>query len=208
MFEQGINSAAGKEGASFQESSLAVPAILLHSCCGPCSAAVIESLALRFQITVYYCNSNIDDQAEYLKRLESQKRAIDLYNNSPDRTGDPVALVCAPYAPESFLQMVKGLEGHPEGGERCRLCIGDRLEKTAVYAALHGIESFTTALSVSRHKNYRMISELGKALALRYGVAFIDEDFKLGGGSERAVFFAKLYDLYRQNYCGCRFSKR
>jgi predicted adenine nucleotide alpha hydrolase (AANH) superfamily ATPase len=208
LFEQGINSAFEEESASFEAPAVSLPAILLHSCCGPCSTAVIENLALRFRITVYYCNSNIDDQAEYLKRLESQKKFIDIYNTSPDRAGEPVAFVCADYAPESFLKLVKGFEGCLEGGERCRLCIGDRLEKTAIYAALHGIGSFSTTLSVSRHKNFRMISELGIALALRYGIEFVGENFRFGGGDERAALLARSYDLYRQNYCGCRFSKR
>lgn len=185
-----------------------MPVLLLHSCCGPCSTAVVERLASRFRIVVFFCNSNIDDEGEYKKRLAAQKQYIEIYNASPDRAGQPVDLVCAPYTPESFLKMVKGYEKYPEGGERCRLCIGDRLEKTAIYAALHGIESFSTTLSVSRHKNHGMIAESGMALALRYGLTFVDDDFKQGGGSERAALLAKAYGLYRQDYCGCGFSKR
>ena len=194
-------------GIAFSDPSLVRPTILLHSCCGPCSTAVVERLAPRFRITIYFCNSNIDDESEYLKRLDTQKEYIARYNASV-RLNEPISLVCAPYAPAAFLKLVRGFESFPEGGERCRLCIGDRLEKTAAYAAMNGYEYFTTTLSVSRHKSYEMIAELGKALALRYSLSFIDDDFKRGGGDQRAVLLAKSYSLYRQNYCGCSFSQR
>ena len=209
MFEQGINLPTGERpAAAFEELPLELPALLLHSCCGPCSTAVVEQLAPRFRSALFFCNSNIDDEAEYKKRLDAQKKFVDMYNASPDRTGEPITLICAPYTPLLFLKMVEGLESCEEGGARCRLCIEDRLEKTAIYAALHGYGSFSTTLSVSRHKDHRLILEQGKALALRYGLAFVEDDFKVGGGSERAALLAKSYGLYRQNYCGCRFSKR
>ena len=195
-------------GAAFSEPAVQLPALLLHSCCGPCSTAVVEQLAPRFRVTIFFCNSNIDDEAEYKKRLEAQKEFVERYNASPDRATEPLSLVCAPYAPAAFLKLVQGFEDCAEGGARCRLCIGDRLEKSAAYAAMNGYEYFSTTLSVSRHKNYGVISELGKALAVRYGLTFVDEDFKQGGGAERAALLAKSYGLYKQNYCGCRFSKR
>ena len=195
-------------GAAFEESAVAAPGLLLHACCGPCSTAVVEKLAPRFRVTLYFCNSNIDDEAEYKKRLEALKEFVQRYNASPDRAGAPLSLVCAPYAPEAFLKMVEGLESCDEGGARCRLCIQDRLEKTAAFASMNGFEHFSTTLSVSRHKSHRMIQELGNALALRYGLSFVDEDFKQGGGEQRAAGLARAYGLYRQNFCGCRFSKK
>ena len=168
---------------------------------------MVERLAPRFRITVYFCNSNISDEAEYTKRLNAQKEYINRYNASV-RINEPVSLVCAAYAPAAFLKLVEGFESSPEGGERCSLCIKDRLEKTAAYAAMNGFEYFTTTLSVSRFKNYEMILELGKELALRYSLSFVDDDFKRGGGDQRAVLLAKSYGLYRQNYCGCVFSKK
>jgi len=191
----------------FGEPLVSRPALLLHACCGPCSSAVVEQLASRFRITLYFCNSNIDDEAEYKKRLEAQQDFVDRHNASSRKT-EPVALVCAPYAPAAFLKLVEGKESCPEGGERCRLCIRDRLEKTAAYAALHGYEHFSTTLSVSRHKDHGYIREAGQGLALTYGLSFVGDDFKKGGGEQRTAELAKIYDLYRQDYCGCRFSKR
>ena len=192
-------------GVTSFESAVSRPAILLHSCCGPCSTAVVEKLAQRFRITLYFCNSNIDDEAEYLRRLEAQKQFVERYNASD--MGDPIELICAPYAPQAFLKLVEGTEECAEGGARCRRCIHDRLEKTAEYAALHDFEYFSTTLSVSRHKSYEMIQEEGKSIALRYVLTFEDSDHKKGGGEERSIELAKAYGLYRQNYCGCRFSK-
>ena len=205
--ESSENEFLKETGIAFGDPSLGRPTILLHSCCGPCSTAVVERLAPRFRITIYFCNSNIEDEAEYLKRLDAQKDYIARYNASV-RLNEPISLVCAPYTPAAFLKLVRGFESAPEGGDRCRLCIGDRLEKTAAFAAMNGYEYFTTTLSVSRHKNYEMIAELGKALALRYSLSFMDDDFKRGGGDQRSTLLAKSYGLYRQNYCGCSFSKR
>jgi predicted adenine nucleotide alpha hydrolase (AANH) superfamily ATPase len=192
---------------TYGEPSVLRPQILLHSCCGPCSTTVVERLAPRFRITIYYCNSNIDDESEYQRRLEAQKEYITRYNASV-RMNEPLYLVQAVYAPAAFLKLTKGFEDSQEGGERCRRCISDRLEQTAAFAAMNGFEYFTTTLSASRYKSYEMIAELGKMLALRYSLSFIDDNFKKGGGDQRAVLLAKSYNLYRQNYCGCRFSKR
>jgi predicted adenine nucleotide alpha hydrolase (AANH) superfamily ATPase len=164
-------------------------------------------LANRFRITLYFCNSNIDDEEEYKKRLEAQKLFVESYNSSPVMI-EPLVLVCAPYAPLAFLELVCGMEECREGGARCRRCIEDRLERTAVYAAMNGFEYFATALTVSRHKDYDMIHEAGLMIALRYGLSFIEDDFKRDGGEKRSIELAKIYGLYRQNYCGCRFSKR
>jgi len=168
---------------------------------------VVENLAQRYKIALYFCNSNIDDEAEYKKRLEIQKKYVEQYNASIKKK-DPIVLICAPYMPAAFLKLVKGYEECEEGGARCRLCIQDRLEKTAEYAIMNSYESFSTTLSVSRHKNHVMILELGNALALRYGLAFEGSDFKKGGGEQRSAELARAYGLERQNHCGCRFSKR
>ncbi|MDR3364782.1 MAG: epoxyqueuosine reductase QueH [Clostridiales Family XIII bacterium] len=193
-------------GAAFGEPAVLRPSLLLHSCCGPCSTAVCERLAPGFRITVYFCNSNIDDEAEYKRRLEAEQKFVRQYNAS-GKMIEPLGLVCAPYAPKAFLRLARGLEGCAEGGARCRACIADRLEKTAAFAALNGYGAFSTTLSVSRHKNYEMIRGIGKALALRYRLAFEGADFKKGGGEQRSIELSKAYGLYRQNYCGCRFSK-
>ena len=204
--EQGLNGITNDATVVSFGPAVSRPDILLHSCCGPCSTAVVERLAPRFRITLYFCNSNIDDEAEYLRRLEAQKQFVESYNASD--MGGQVELVCAPYAPQAFLKLVEGTEGCAEGGARCRRCIYDRLEKTAEYAALHGFEHFSTTLSVSRHKSHETILEAGKALALRYGLTFEDGDYKKGGGEQRSAELARAYGLYRQDYCGCRFSRR
>jgi predicted adenine nucleotide alpha hydrolase (AANH) superfamily ATPase len=183
------------------------PALLLHSCCGPCSTAVVERLAQRFWITVYFCNSNIDDEEEYKRRLAAQKQFIDAYNVS-ESCAEPIAFVCAPYAPEAFLRSVEGLGSSPEGGPRCRICIRDRLEKTAAFAAMNGFEYFTTTLSVSPRKDFEMICGIGREVAVRYGLSFVAEDFKKQNGFKRSIELSAAYCLYRQDYCGCRFSKR
>jgi len=207
----GLFREAGDEGQALQtvfgEPAAEKPALLLHSCCGPCSTAVIERLTPRFRITLYFCNSNIDNEAEFRKRFEAQKKYVEQYNMSIHRA-EPISLICAPYAPAAFLKLIKGTESSEEGGLRCRRCIRDRLEKTATFAAMNGYEYFSTTLSVSRHKSYKMIREAGKELAMRYGLTFLDEDFKKGGGEQRSVELAKAYGLYRQDYCGCSFSKK
>jgi len=207
VFEPDFTSITSRdEGAAFVEPVLARPAVLLHTCCGPCSTAVIERLSLRFRIALFFCNSNIDDEAEYKKRLETQKQYVEHYNASDKKT-DPVDLICAPYRPDAFLKLIAGKEECEEGGERCRLCIHDRLEKTAVFAVMNSYEFFSTTLSVSRHKNIEMILELGYALALKYSLSFIGENFKKNGGEQRSIELAKAYGLERQDYCGCSFSK-
>lgn len=193
--------------ADFGEEREERPALLLHSCCGPCSTAVVERLSERFRITIYFCNSNIDDEAEYKRRLDAQRAFVEAYNAS-EGCASPLTLVVAPYAPEAFLAGVRGYETAPEGGLRCRICIGDRLERTAAYAAMSGFEYFTTTLSVSPHKDYEMILALGRELGVRYGLTFVAEDFKKRDGFRRSAELAKAYCLYRQDFCGCRFSKR
>ena len=210
MFEDNAQSQERNEapGAVFDEPPLSLPALLLHACCGPCSASVVEQLAPRFRITLYFCNSNIDTEEEFNRRLEAQKIFVEKYNVSPLRTGEPVSLICAVYEPAAFAELVQGTEHCQEGGARCRLCIRDRLEKTADFAKMNGYEYYSTTLSVSRHKDHTMIHNFGKALSLRYGLSFVEDDYKQGGGEQRSVELSKEYGLYRQTYCGCACSKR
>jgi len=183
------------------------PALLLHSCCGPCSTSVIERLTDEFEITVFYYNPCITDEDEYRLRKDTQMRFIKMFNEENAgktriyfREGD--------YRPGDFLKAVKGLETEPEGGARCSVCFEQRLQKTAEMASLIGCDYFGTTLTVSPHKNYRLVSEIGRRLAMYYSLSFLDRDFKKKDGFKRSIELSKKYDLYRQNYCGCIYSKR
>ena len=183
------------------------PGLLLHSCCGPCSTSVIKTLAGEFDITVFYYNPCITEEEEYIRRRDTQKEFIEEYNmRHPGQT--PVRIIEGVYNPGSFLNMIRGTEDEPEGGKRCLICFEQRLEKTAETAKLQGFDYFATTLTVSPHKNYGKISEIGRMTALRYGITFLDRDFKKKDGYKRSIEMSKTYELYRQNYCGCRFSKR
>ena len=192
---------ADMRGAQLERSSL-----LLHSCCGPCSTSVIESLSDAFKVTVFFYNPNITDRDEYLKRRESQLLFINEYNKtvSIDRQ---IAFLEGEYLTSEFYEAAKGLEDAPEGGARCTKCFILRLEKTAQMARMGGYDLFGTTLTVSPHKNYPLISSIGKDMALKYAVSFLDRDFKKKDGFRRSIELSKKYGLYRQNYCGCEFSK-
>ena len=183
------------------------PALLLHSCCGPCSTAVIERLIDDYDVTVYFYNPCITDQDEYERRKESQIRFIEHYNLHLGGAGK-VHFIEGDYDPENYFRAVKGYEEEPEGGSRCTICFTQRLEKTAEAAKLGGYPLFTTTLTVSPHKNYPLISAIGKVAAETYDVEFLDLDFKKKAGFQRSIQMSKEYELYRQNYCGCEFSKR
>jgi predicted adenine nucleotide alpha hydrolase (AANH) superfamily ATPase len=184
------------------------PKLLLHSCCGPCSTAVIERLIGDYEITVYYYNPCITDQQEYEKRKANQIKFIEAINKKAGCEAGCVNFIEGDYEPTKFLEKVKGLEGEPEGGKRCTQCFRMRLEKTAAFAAMKGYPLFTTTLTVSPHKNYQLISEIGRGYAEDYGIEFLDMDFKKKAGFQRSVQLSKEYGLYRQDYCGCDFSKR
>ncbi len=191
---------------SDREEMVQKPALLLHSCCGPCSTAVIERLADEFAITVFYYNPCITDEEEYLRRRDTQKAFLKAYQEKhPGETA--ITFLEGSYRPGTFLQLVKGLEDEPEGGRRCHVCFRQRLEQTAMQAQMSGCDWFGTTLTVSPHKNYRKISEIGQEIALRYGLTFLDRDFKKKDGFKRSIELSKEYGLYRQNYCGCDFSK-
>ena len=181
------------------------PTILLHSCCGPCSTAVVERLSGRFDITIFFYNPNITDRDEYVKRRTAQLEFIEKYNNRVN-SRDRITYLEGPYEPKLFYAAVKGLEREPEGGRRCTPCFQLRLEKTAETASMSGFDTFGTTLSVSPYKNFELIYRLGMQLGMRYGLTFLGEDFKKQGGYQRSVELSKEYRLYRQHYCGCSFS--
>jgi predicted adenine nucleotide alpha hydrolase (AANH) superfamily ATPase len=168
---------------------------------------VVFDLINEYKITIYFYNPNITDSVEYKKRLESQKKFIEEYNNAPDRI-DTITFIEGEYEPQRFRDETKGLEEEPEGGERCRKCFAMRLDKAAETAKLGGFECFAATLSVSPHKNYNVIRKIGHDLCTRYGIGFIDKDYKKNGGYRRSVELSKKYSLYRQDYCGCEFSEK
>ena len=181
------------------------PTILLHSCCGPCSTAVVERLSGRFDVTIFFYNPNITDKDEYEKRRKTQLEFIEKYNNRID-SKDRIAYLEGPYEPKAFYAAVKGLDQEPEGGRRCTPCFQLRLEKTAETAAMSGFDTFGTTLSVSPYKNFELICKLGMQLGMRYGLTFLSEDFKKQGGYQRSIELSKEYHLYRQHFCGCDYS--
>ena len=173
------------------------PRLLLHSCCGPCSSYVLEYLSDYFDITLFFYNPNIQPAEEYEKRLLTQKKLLERakYKN-------PVAFLSGEYEPQRFFEAVKGLENCREGGARCEKCFELRLSKAAEIAKKGGFDYFATTLTVSPHKNAVLINEIGG----RYQ-NYLPSDFKKREGYNRSIILSKEYELYRQDYCGCIFSK-
>lgn len=180
-----------------------VPRLFLHSCCAPCSSYVLEYLSGYFEITVFFYNPNISPREEYEKRVEEIRRMI-----GEMEFVHPVHFVEGAYDPEEFFRMAKGLEKVPEGGERCFRCYRLRMEKAAELAKKGDYDYFTTTLSISPLKNARKINEIGEELAETFGVAHLPSDFKKKNGYKRSIELSCIYGLYRQDYCGCVFSKR
>ena len=178
------------------------PKLLLHSCCAPCSSYCLEYLSRYFAITVLYYNPNISPREEFLKRVEEQRRLI-----SELPTKNPVELVVDDYDPNEFFSAVKGLEDCKEGGERCFVCYRLRLERAARYAAAHGFDYFCSTLSISPLKNAQKLNEIGEELSEIYKIPNLPNNFKKKGGYLRSIELSREYGLYRQNYCGCVFSK-
>lgn len=179
-----------------------MPRLLIHSCCAPCSSYVLESLSEFFDITVFYYNPNIYPPEEFEKRSIEQVRLakeMKLENN--------VDVVCADYDSISFYNAVKGLENEPEGGARCEECFRLRLEKTAEYAKNNGFSLFTTTLTISPLKDSQLLNKIGMDVAKRFGLEYLCSDFKKKNGYKRSIELSAEYDLYRQNYCGCVYSK-
>ncbi len=176
------------------------PRLLLHSCCAPCSSACLERLKECFRVTVLYYNPNIDEREEYAKRKAEQIRFL-------EETGWAEFIDCD-YDEEAFERLAKGLEEEPERGKRCYACYALRLNKTAEIAAKNKFDYFATTLTLSPHKNVDWLNELGEKAGGRYEVNYLFSDFKKGGGYYRSIDLSKEYGLYRQSFCGCRFSKR
>lgn len=179
------------------------PSLLLHSCCAPCSSYVLEYLSRYFMITVFYFNPNIYPAEEYYKRLAEQERFISLLPAE-----NPIGFMGSEHESERFYAAVRGLEHIPEGGERCFACYRLRLEETAGKAAELSFDYFTTTLSISPLKNAGKLNLIGKELSEKYGVSYLFSDFKKRGGYQRSTELSKEYGIYRQNYCGCVFSKQ
>lgn len=180
------------------------PSLLLHVCCAPCSSYVLEYLSQYFRLHLYYFNPNIENQAEYLKRAEELRRMVAAMPLPED-----VSVEIAPYDHDSFLAIARGLEDAPERGSRCVRCYRQRLEATAKKAAEDGgYDYFCTSLSISPLKDAALLNRLGEELAERYGQRYLPSDFKKKNGYRRSVELSEELGLYRQNYCGCEFSKR
>ena len=180
--------------------------ILLHSCCGPCSTACIERLLPDYKITVFFYNPNITEAEEYEKRKSAQIAFLTAYNEKLSEE-DKVELIEGEYLPEDFFEVCSGYSNEPQGGLRCTECFKLRMDRTAQAALKTGNPIFGTTLTVSPHKNYALISAIGTELAKKYGLEFLDADFKKKAGFQRSIQMSKEYGLYRQNYCGCIYSK-
>lgn len=206
--------------------------LLLHSCCAPCSSYCMEYLREYFRITVFYYNPNITEREEYRKRVQEEIRLIEAYNRQAKRWeeekmqgGDKeqkaevseeynkrrafkIEIIEGDYEPSCFLEMAKGLENCAEGGERCFRCYELRLRKTAELAKQKEFDYFTTTLTISPLKNAAKLNEIGERLAEEWGIMWLLSDFKKRGGYQRSIELSKEYNLYRQDYCGCVYSKR
>ncbi|MDE6626925.1 MAG: epoxyqueuosine reductase QueH [Lachnospiraceae bacterium] len=179
-----------------------VPTLLLHSCCAPCSSYVLEYLSNYLSITIFYYNPNISALEEYQKRVEEQKRLI---KELPVR--NPVSFIEGRHDNDEFLTAIKGLEHLGERSARCYACYRLRLEETAKVAKEQGFDYFTTTLSISPYKNAQWINELGEMLQQEYGVDYLYADFKKKNGYKRSIELSEQYHLYRQDYCGCVYSR-
>ena len=180
-----------------------VPRLLLHSCCGPCSTAVLEQLTPYFEIVLFFYNPNIAPAEEFAHRLETQKQLLSTLN-----TPHPITLIAPDYDDAPFWDAVRGAEDTPEMGERCERCIRQRMAEAQKAAELYHCDFFTTTLTVSPHKNAKYINECGEFLAGEGHIRYLPSDFKKKGGYARSVALSAEYGLYRQDYCGCPMSLR
>ena len=176
------------------------PKLLLQVCCAPCSSYVFEYLAEIFEITAFFYNPNIAPEREFSFRLDELRRFL-------DEAGYSAPVDCPPYEPREFLDAVRGMEDLPEGGERCRICYELRLRKTAEAAKADGFDFFTTTLSISPYKRAAWLNEIGIRLGEEVGVPYLRSDFKKKNGYKRSIELSGQYGLYRQDYCGCIYSK-
>ncbi len=176
--------------------------LLLHACCAPCSSAVLERIAKYFDITILYYNPNITDQEEYEKRLQELENFVSKLNL------DNIKVMPGRYKPEEFFEISKGLEQEKERGKRCYECYKLRLEETAKIAEKLGFDFFTTTLSISPYKNSKWLNEIGENLDKKYQTTYLYADFKKKNGYKRSIELSRKYNLYRQDYCGCIYSKK
>lgn len=176
--------------------------MLLHVCCAPCSSHVLSVLCQDYDITAFFYNPNITEEAEYKKRIVELKRFT-----SEAEFAKAVAVLEGAYEPERFWEIARGLEKEPERGKRCYKCYALRMEETAKYAKEHEFDVFTTTLSISPHKNAAWLNEIGERLSAQYGVEYMYSDFKKKNGYAHSIELSKEYNLYRQDYCGCIYSK-
>lgn len=178
-----------------------VPRLLLHSCCAPCSSYVLEYLSDYFDITIFYYNPNIFPESEYTKRILEQQTLI-----GEMHTRYPVSFLAGSYDRERFYEMAEGMEHLKEGGRRCLRCYELRLSEAAQVAKEGGFDYFTTTLSISPLKNADRLNEIGVRLEKKYGVKYLQSDFKKKNGYKRSIELSREFELYRQDYCGCEFS--
>ncbi|MBO6241094.1 MAG: epoxyqueuosine reductase QueH [Butyrivibrio sp.] len=193
------------------------PGLLLHACCAPCSSYCLEYLREYFDITVFFYNPNITSEGEYSKRVIEEKRLIAEYNrqveekdfagmNSDDKARK-INIIEGDYNPKDFYEVTKGMEDLKEGGERCRKCFELRLKETAKVAKEKGFDYFTTTLTISPLKNAEVLNEVGEEAAREAGCLFLPSDFKKKNGYKRSIELSHMFDLYRQDFCGCSYSK-
>ena len=183
-----------------------VPKLLLHSCCAPCSSYCLELLSQYFSITVFYYNPNIYPPKEYEMRVEEQAKFISKLNQNAIK--HPISFVEGTYDTERFYEMAKGMEHLKEGGERCFACYEMRLRESCAYAKEQDFDFFTTTLSISPLKNATKLNEIGAKLEAEYGVRYLYSDFKKKNGYKRSTEISNEYEMYRQYYCGCVYSKK
>lgn len=176
------------------------PSLLLHACCAPCSSHTLLLLEKYFNITLYFCNPNIAPESEFMYRLDELKRLV-------CETGLNTNVIEEPYNPEVFYRLAKGLENLPERSERCQKCISHRLEMAGQKAKDLKCNYFTTTLTISPHKDCTFINERGAEISREYGVEYLYSDFKKHDGYKHSIELSRQYNLYRQNYCGCIYSR-
>lgn len=208
-----IENLSARQMAGAGEGTVQHPRLLLHACCAPCSSYCMEYLRAYFDLTLFYYNPNITEDAEYRKRVEEEKRLIaalnaQSYENLERQTGENIIkLLEGDYDPARFYEITKGLEQCPEGGERCFRCYELRLRESAEAARRLQFDYFTTTLTISPLKNAARLNEIGERLGVEYGVAYLPSDFKKRNGYKRSIELSKEYHLYRQDYCGCVYSR-
>jgi predicted adenine nucleotide alpha hydrolase (AANH) superfamily ATPase len=201
---------------AFQKDGI-YPKLLLHACCAPCSSYCLEFLRQYFDVTVFFFNPNITDGEEYRKRVIEEKRLIEEYNKQvelqdfegmhSDERARKIEIIEGDYDPKVFYEAARGYETCKEGGERCRKCFELRLGETARVAKEKGFDYMTTTLTISPLKNAQVLNEVGEEAAAREGIAFLPSDFKKKEGYKRSIELSQKFGLYRQNFCGCSFSK-